>query len=340
MKKTHSPNLAQGLFASLFALGSLTTPSHAIEVNVVFMGDTFMGQSFDGVAAQTIRKAAADVSSLITTRLNGLDYVNPNVGSTSIFRNHYSTPDNSLFVRFRLGYLNPLTGAGARIDLNNFAENEFRLFVGSRSVSGFFNTLTGQFSGTLGAGDGSTFGVSAAGAPGGQADLDELAGRISADLGRGGPGYRGDPLSLGAFSSEVSFGYFGGGLYINDNSRISWQYDYREAVGARQYDLYTVALHEILHTLGIGTTDADAWDALVTAGDPRLAPDGDHVLDPLAVMHPSISLGQRKSFTATDLGVLQDIGWSVVIPEPSASSLLLGLSTIALCFGRRSRITS
>ena len=88
--------------------------------------------------------------------------------------------------------------------------------------------------------------------------------------------------------------------------------------------------------LGTGDNVLDPTSGHLRKGllSPRLA---DGVLQE-AAMDPSINFGVRKDITRADLAVLQDIGWATVpIPEPSAATLVLGLTTVAASLRRRRR---
>ena len=139
-----------------------------------------------------------------------------------------------------------------------------------------------------------------------------------------------------------------------------WHYDRSTAVAAGKNDMYSVALHELMHVIGFGSSFT--WDskrigsnwtgtnviALTGSGINALTVDGAHILDSTmstrildgtaqeAVMDPSITAGTRKTLTQLDLAYLRDLGYATVVPEPSVSVLLLiaiGMSSA----GRRRR---
>ncbi|MDP0500628.1 MAG: PEP-CTERM sorting domain-containing protein [Verrucomicrobiota bacterium JB022] len=171
---------------------------------------------------------------------------------------------------------------------------------------------------------------------------------------------QGDVWSEGA----TDFGSWGGA--ISFDSEIDWYFDddvsTLEAFPG-QFDLYTVALHELIHLLGLGT--AESWFTLVGEdglfhgaassalnGEPvPVSEDGSHWgpgidsttlegEEQAALLAPYLSAGQRKEVTALDLAGLADLGYEPrypQVPEPRAIALLAGLAALALGACRRRR---
>ncbi|MBL9200348.1 MAG: hypothetical protein JNL39_07560 [Opitutaceae bacterium] len=153
---------------------------------------------------------------------------------------------------------------------------------------------------------------------------------------------RGQTGALGL--SPTDFGPWGGA--ISFNSATAWHTDASPATVEPfpgQYDLYTVALREIGHVLGLGT--APSWftnlsgaggvslfggaNAVAAFGGPvPLAPGNSHwqagtlsaalgTGNPqAAVLNQDLAAGARSFLTALDAAALQDVGWTVV-PEVS-----------------------
>jgi hypothetical protein len=168
-----------------------------------------------------------------------------------------------------------------------------------------------------------------------------------------------------ALATPTDFGPWGGS--VSFNSSFSWYADQDastvEAFGG--VDLYSTAMHEVGHVLGIGL--AGSWtdkvsgsnfvgsNAEAVAGGPVPLNSGlDHWaagtmstiqgVSQEAAMSPSIAQGQRKYFTELDWAGLRDVGWQVAsldafavpVPEPANYAMLLaGLGLLGLMVRRR-----
>lgn len=147
-----------------------------------------------------------------------------------------------------------------------------------------------------------------------------------------------------ALPQGVDFGPFGGAMVFDTGT--SWYLDDNlatvESFGG--FDFYSVAIHELGHVLGVGTSAA--WTnqtsgltftgaaAVASYGGPVPLANSGHVLKSIdstfmgslqePALTPSISAGQRKYFTELDWALLSDIGWQVAaVPEPETWAMML-----------------
>lgn len=190
-------------------------------------------------------------------------------------------------------------------------------------------------------------------------------------LGEGGPGSWGYTAYDQGWVDIVSrrqepagdFGPWGGS--ISFSSTANWNYDLSGPVAGKS-DFYSVALHELGHVLGLGTSAE--WNALCTGlefngpaakaanlanpGQPvPLANDGyfahwDYGIQSKiygtntsqeAAMDPDLTVGTRKLLTDLDVAGLRDIGWDVkAVPEPSTVAALVSMALMgAVLYWRR-----
>jgi hypothetical protein len=168
-------------------------------------------------------------------------------------------------------------------------------------------------------------------------------GREMSALGIGGPGgfsstgapswndrvaTRGQDDARG--SSATDFGPWGGSITFDTNPSGGWYFGLDGgAIGGRS-DFFSVALHEMTHLLGFGTSDA--WQSRVSgalftgpasageydgAGNVPLSNDRAHWAAGTdddgreAAMDPDLTTGTRKTLTALDLAGMDDVGWEL-----------------------------
>lgn len=347
-------------------LAATATTASAVDIQLDLTHDAFFSNPANAVALNTLNQAAADVEGAITTVLGAAtDTSFGSAGGTTV------TFD------FDFSYTNPTTGGGVAVSNTALGADALKIFVGHRNLGGS----------TLAQGGPGGFGYSASANPFSNfTDLANATGAAEAaanlNMGRGGGPVMGS-LS-GQFNSggspipgtdfTLGFGPTLGNLWFDsdsDNNGVTdsgilnssfWHLDYSTPVASGKFDLYSIAIHEILHAIGIGTSDSwddhvsgDDWTGAVVidllgTGVDTLASSGDqaHVRSDLmsrvlsdpsqlqsAIMAPAIAPGQRKFITELDLAFLQDTGWDVVaIPEPGTMALA-GVGVLTLLRRRR-----
>lgn len=340
MKKT--------LFA-FFGLLAVVQSMPAVSITLTYQDplDTF----FNAQAQFTLQKAADDVSAAITSSLAALNqdiYIGTNLTTTAT-------------VDWNLTYTDPNDGT-TKITLNtfNFLADEVNLFVGRRTLGGS----------TLGRGGpgGAEFGLSGANIVAAQwpGAISAMESASNAGMSRGGPAVKtiSGNFPFGGTDGfyDLNYGYAVSTISFDDTS--PWNFDYNTLPGMGENDFYSVALHEILHSVGFGfgetfenEVSGTNWNGLAVAGllgsgVDVLDVDQAHIKEGLtgnpyidgvfnmginqeALMDPTLTVGTRKYITNLDLAFIQDMGWQVV-PEPSAA-LLLGVSTFLFVMRRRGR---
>jgi hypothetical protein len=307
------------------------TPSYAINLVLDYTHDTFFGTHAAANAA--LQAAAADISAAITTSLNATVDTN-----TSNVNGSFATFD------FEYSYTNPATGATQTISSAVRPANEVRMYVGVRN-------LTGSTLGTGGPG-GAGYDVS-----GSYFDFGDFttavnnaaaAGNVNMKRG-GGPVIGNLSGDIGGIPISVDYGSSTGNLWFDvdsDNNGVMdsdttlnnyWHYSHTTAVAAGKNDFYSVAVHEMLHALGIAS-GVESWQnyasgsnwsgpaviALAGTGSGMIQSGGGHIAEGKmsnrlsdggaqeAAMDPTITTGTRKKITNLDLAFLRDIGWDTV----------------------------
>ncbi|WP_020484831.1 PEP-CTERM sorting domain-containing protein [Methylomonas sp. MK1] len=150
----------------------------------------------------------------------------------------------------------------------------------------------------------------------------------------------------------TDFAPWGGQLTFSSSANWYFDADLSTTEAFSGNDFYSVALHELGHLLGLGSSDS--WDNqasgsgftganAVAAYGSNVPLEGDKVhwldgtkstvngIEQETAMDPTIHVGTRKVFTQLDLAALKDVGWQVsvtAVPVPSSvwlfGSALLG----------------
>lgn len=346
-----NPALKIGSALLLFAL-----PAQAVTINLIYTDDaygsgsnTFFGQTPSAKLA--LEKAAADIGAVITSSLAAIDTTHfeaTSGGATGI-------------VDWTINYTDPKTGSSIDLAPLSIAADQINIYVGTRALLGS----------TLGVGGPSGASVAESTTYFNEADvpaaiaLAEDAGNL--EMGRGG-----GPVMGTLLSGRASYGAIAGSIWfdndINNDGMFDaigtlsdqWHFDPNTAVEPNRSDLYSVALHEMLHAIGFGTSET--WQSLANNGtwiganvnvlfggigtglvtlDGHVAEglSGFRLSDGLAqesVMDPSVTQGMRKELTDLDLAFLRDLGY-LTIPE-AAVTWLLAAGAVGLFAVNRRRI--
>lgn len=308
--------------------------------------DTFF--TGNATAMATIEAAATDISNVLNYTGTAITAAQDTVvgvnGGTTI------TYD------FQFNYTNPATDATETITSpgslpgGGLGVGEIRTYVGVRQLTG--STLAQAGPGVVNFEDVDAFGI-----------LPEVPAAVASANAAGTAAYgRGDGPVIGSLGGDVAgtpidvdFGAAIGNMWFDsdtDNNGVEdfddWHLDHTMPVAVGRDDLYSVAVHELLHVAGLGVSDS--WDSLVSGTDwlganvialmgsgvGLINPDGAHVADGVmstslfdgssqeSIMAASLIEGTRKHLTALDVAFLQDIGYAnasappVAIPEPGS----------------------
>lgn len=126
-------------------------------------------------------------------------------------------------------------------------------------------------------------------------------------------------LTIRVFVSDLPGALGQGGPTGPDSGAVffdhgtSWHFGITDVgLNRTKTDFFSVAGHELLHVLGLGTRPG--WDdAARTRGTP-IAPDGQHLAEQTrALSAPTVAPGVRKLPTDFDFAILADLGWN---PSP------------------------
>jgi len=291
----------------------------------------------DPVARAAVEAAASDLSGAITSSLN--------VITTDVWQGSFQSTTATL--DFNYQYENPTLGGVVSINPATAGSDRVRVYVGSRPIS---------VSNTLGQGGPAGIGVNLqvtglpSQAPTAIANASSKA--TTAYLRGGGPvigvvegsgNFSGVPfayaVSFGAAYGQLWFDTDGNNDGVNDSPTDLanyWHYDHATPVASGKQDLYSVAIHELMHVLGFGTSltwnslqQGSAWtgtEAAALAGGGANLLQGPHIVSGKmstrvsdnapqeAAMDPSLTRGARKQLTWLDVAFLRDLGWQTIAP--------------------------
>ena len=328
-----------------------TLPLSAINITIdySYTTDSFFDNSPNGILAKSaVNAAALDISNAITSHLGAINTYNFNGSSDG------GTTTTSFTAT--LEFNNPDTGIATPFT-DALAADQFIIFAGARPLGGA----------TLGQGGPGATGYSGGG--GGGFESEWIATVADAETKFNNTMNRGTAVLASSFSGNSTLGSTTanyalnlaptiGNLWFDNDGSGTWHYNHLTSVNSGESDLYSVALHEILHSLGFGISDSwksfrsgTDWSGaeaiaenggsgtgLVESGSGHISTGtmSTRITDGSAqeaAMDPSILTGTRKSLTELDLAFLRDLGYETV-PEPSTAALL-AFGLIAILRRRR-----
>lgn len=299
-------------------LGVTVVPNYSYDVTNFFGAGNPSGPTAGAQARASVDAAAAFFSSILTDSLAAIQVPAP----------FHSSTGSTVTWTWRMSFANPSTGSLVELTDQSFAANEYRIYVGARALP----TDTLGLGGTGGVANLQVIGPSSL--PSGEAAIVNPTSNafFSAVSDRGEP---------------TGFDRWGGSLAFDLDGSTTWHYNHQTAPTGGTSDLYSVALHEMAHALGLGTSDewsSFAGGSLFTGpaataaygSMPPLAAPGppdftrshwsSGTLSTIygksgvqeAAMDPELTAGTRKRFTRLDAAALADIGWQVApAPHPA-----------------------
>lgn len=335
---------------------ALASPAWALQIDLDFTFDQMNGDFFGQhqVAKDALWAAANDISALINSSLGAVtqnEFVRTSGGAT-------------VTLNMDASFTDPSTGAQVILDPVSLPANHVTIYVGMRKLP----------EDTLGVGgpNGAGYGVLAGGGTAAQRSAAFLSAQNAAATiyQRGaGPVIGRITGNFDGTAVNLPFGALVGSLWFdndtnNDNAVDSfsmldafWHFDSTTLPLATQNDFYSVAMHEMLHSIGFGTsetwnlkTSGTTWNGpnakqLNGGSGLNLIEDGHidqdvmstRLFDGVAqepLMTPFITTGERKYLTAMDAAFLRDLNYST-IPEPATFGLVTAGAMLVLGSRRR-----
>jgi hypothetical protein len=307
--------------------------SQAINIVPEYPAGVLFHTNLDMTAKNAINAAASDLSAAITSTLNAIN--------TDVYVGQNGNPPTTATFDMKYNVSNPSGAGQSEISAATIVANTVTMRVGAKSLLGS----------TLGVGgpNGIGFDVALSGSPtqyvGAVSNVEPLI--ESAYKRGGGPiiGTLAGNLEWDGFVANYSIDYgiaYGSLAFDKDSTNETtlnnyWHFNHTTPVAAGKNDLYSVALHEMLHAIGIGVSSS--WTSRVSGGVNWTGPEvaalygsgtglvsSGHITEGITstrisdgapqevVMDPTITQGTRKSLTALDLAFLRDIGYSTIIP--------------------------
>jgi hypothetical protein len=327
----------KSFLAGVVGLSFVVANSHALTIQVDYSHDGgYFADPANAVAKATLEKAAADLSTALTDA--GVDALG------AVPTNSFTGTTNAATANFEWDVaLKDPVNITQTITLSTFsaAADTFTIFAGA---------ATGALDGAEALGEGGTSAGEYSLTFGGSGNEAEYESAIykaenlfNATLSRGGgPRLYTISDSTSAGSTTVNYTLEVGSLagFLTFDKSKKWHFDYQTAVADDEYDFYSVMLHELMHSLGFGSSAS--WNQHVSGADWTGAhvislmgtgtglihqyydndpakPDGHHVAETVmsnvlgtdtkqtAVMASDLANGVRKKLTELDVAFMLDL---------------------------------
>jgi hypothetical protein len=300
------------VLSATLCIGASTARAITVKIDYTYDANGFFGAGNpSGAAAGALAKSAVEAAASYFSGIlhdtlaliqTPAPYVNPSSGANRSW--HWTQK-----------FDNPATGLPTTVTDAIVPANEYWIYVGARDLGGS----------TLGAGGKGGIETSSTGThyPVDVAAVNTINTNFISLVTQ-----RGEPAG--------TFAAWGGFIAFDRDS--SWHYNHLTAPVGN--DFYSVALHEIAHTFGFGTSDE--WNNLAGgslftgsaaasaygSAPPLATPNptsthwasgtmskvyGTNVVQE-AAMDPALTVGTRKYFTSLDAAALVDIGWEATPP--------------------------
>jgi|GEM_PF-3170372 len=325
MKDTY-PLKRTGAAAWFVLLNLLLVPQlFAVEIVVDFTYDTFFKNNPVAVAA--IEAAAKDLSDILTTELPAYDKPIERTGGQLTYGLHTTF---GIFGFNKEPWKDP-----------GFKKDEIRIYIEGVPISGpTIGIATVQ---SVNAHLKGEWDLTQPHIPGLDLQTPVIA-EATEVMRRAGPVER--EIDLRFDRGILETGIFFGKVKLDTISY--WHYEHDQPVERNHYDLYTAALHEIVHCIGFsgsvksyrdnhvnGLWQGPHLKALNGGWGGGIIDDHGHFYSSYlrstavnsgqfqyAVMGPAVRLGERRYLTEHDLAVLKDVGWEAD-PSPTISAIRL-----------------
>ena len=280
---------------------------YTYDTNNFFGAGNPQGATAGAQAKSSLQAAASFYSSILTSSFSLIQTPPPF---------HSAQFDGQATWDWQMSFTNPATSATTTIDNPTVAANQYIIYAGARSLPGSTAGIggPGAFSWSVNPTGGFT-----------QQEIDQIN------------------ATTDTFSSEVEhrgqssgFADWGGAITFDQDGSTTFFYDHNSQPSGNVTDFYSVALHELAHALGFGTSNE--WKALISGsnftganaeaqhgGTPvPLSADQSHWVSSTpsvifgtsttqeTLMDPDITNGTRKLLTELDAAGLKDIGWNLV----------------------------